>query len=263
MKCFDAKYNSLPKAELHCHLEGAIRTATIIDIAREYGLDLPAFDVAGLDRRVKVYDQLKDLAAVLEAFGIARQSIASAAVVERIAGELFEDANAQNIKLLEVRFSPDWAFSGHGLNWDDALEGILRAKRRAAARFGMAIGLIAITSRSLGAGSCEKTVDWAIRWKGQHPRRGPGRWRSRAPDQGLRQADTAGEGGGAQSDSPFGRGHTGLGGSGYDPRRQPGPDRPRHAYHSRSGGGRTGQGARGHAGDVSLEQLPDEFRQAH
>ena len=165
MKCFDAKYNSLPKAELHCHLEGAVRTATIIDIAREHRLELPAYDVAGLDPRVKVYDQLKDLATVLEAFGIAERSIASPAVVERIAGELFEDANAQNIKLLEVRFSPDWAFSGHRLDWDDALEGILRAQQRAAARFGMAIGLIAITSRSLGLGSCEKTVDWAIRWK--------------------------------------------------------------------------------------------------
>jgi adenosine deaminase len=165
MKCFDAQYNLLPKAELHCHLEGAIRTATLIDIAREYGLELPAYDVAGLDPQVKVYDQLKDLGTVLEAFGIARKSIASTAVVERVAGELFEDANAQNIRLLEVRFSPDWAFSGHGLNWDEALEGILRAKRLAVARFGMAVGLIAITSRSLGAGSCEKTVDWAIRWK--------------------------------------------------------------------------------------------------
>jgi adenosine deaminase len=165
MKCFDPKYNLIPKAELHCHLEGAVRTATIIDIAREHGLDLPAYDVAGLDPRVKVSDQLKDLATVLEAFGIAQKSIASPAVVERIAGELFDDANAQNIKLLEVRFSPDWAFSGHALNWDEALEGILRAKRRAASQFGMAIGLIAITSRSLGAGSCEKTVDWAIRWR--------------------------------------------------------------------------------------------------
>jgi adenosine deaminase len=102
---------------------------------------------------------------VLEAFGIARQSIASPAVVERIANELFEDTGLQNIKLLEVRFSPDWAFSGHALNWDEALDGILRAKRRATARFDMAIGLIAITSRSMGVGSCEKTVDWAIRWK--------------------------------------------------------------------------------------------------
>ncbi len=165
MKCFDAKYNLLPKAELHCHLEGAIRTATIVDIARECGLELPAYDAAALDPHVKVYDQLKDLAAVLEAFGIAQRSLASPAVVERIARELFEDANAQNIKLLEVRFSPDWAFSSHRLDWDEALEGILRAKRHAAGQFGMAIGLIAITSRSLGVGSCEKTVDWAIRWK--------------------------------------------------------------------------------------------------
>ena len=43
MKCFDPKYNRLPKAELHCHLEGAIRTATIIDVARHYGLKLPAY----------------------------------------------------------------------------------------------------------------------------------------------------------------------------------------------------------------------------
>ena len=165
MKRFDATYNLLPKAELHCHLEGAIRTATIIDIAREYGLELPAYDVAGLDPHVKVYKQLQGLGAVLEAFGIAQRSLASPAVVERVADELFEDANGQNIRLLEVRFSPDWAFSSHGLDWDEALEGIRRAQRRAEARFGMAIGLVAITSRSRGARSCEKTVDWAIRWR--------------------------------------------------------------------------------------------------
>ena len=163
MKCFDPKYNRLPKVELHCHLEGAIRTATIIDIAREHGLKLPAYEVAALDPHVKVFAQLKDLATVLEAFGIAQNSIASAAVVERIAWELFEDAAAQNIKLLEVRFSPDWAFAGHGVDWDEALHALLRAKERARARFGLAVGLIAITSRSLGLASCEKTVDWAIR----------------------------------------------------------------------------------------------------
>src|ERR1017187_4264788 len=105
MKCFDAQYNLLPKAELHCHLEGAIRTATLIDIAREHGLELPAYDVAGLHPRVTVFDQLKDLGSVLEAFGIAQKSFASPAVVERIANELFEDAGQQNIKLLEVLLS--------------------------------------------------------------------------------------------------------------------------------------------------------------
>lgn len=163
MKCFDPKYNNIPKVELHCHLEGAIRTGTILDIARAHGLNLPAWDVETLNPHVKVYEQMRDLHAVLEAFGIFQNSITSPQAVERIAWELFEDSHRQNIHLLEVRFSPDWAFSGHGLDWDAALEGILRAKARAEAEFGMAIGLIAITSRSLGAASCEKTVDWTIR----------------------------------------------------------------------------------------------------
>jgi len=167
LKCFDPKYNSLPKAEIHCHLEGAIRTQTIIEIAREHNLQLPACDVAALNQHVKVLDQLQSLNAVLEAFRIAQNSIASVAAVERIAWEMFEDAHLQNVRLLEVRFSPDWAFSGHQLNWDESLEAILRAKERAVSQFGMAIGLIAITSRSMGLESCEKTVNWAIRHKQQ------------------------------------------------------------------------------------------------
>ena len=162
MKCFDPKYNRIPKVELHSHLEGAIRTETIIDIAKEHGLSLPAVDVAGLNPHVKVHEQMRDLRTVLEAFGIAQRSIVSPKVVGRIAWEMFEDAAAQNIKLLEVRFSPDWAFSGHNVGWDESLAEILKSKERAAKELGMAIGLIAITSRSMGLPSCEKTVDWAI-----------------------------------------------------------------------------------------------------
>jgi adenosine deaminase len=165
MKNFDALYNDLPKTEIHCHLEGAIRTQTIIEVAKRYNLKLPAYEVSELDKHVKVLDQMRDLQAVLEAFTIAQNTIAAPEIVERIAWELFEDSAGQNIKLFELRFSPDWAFSGHQLDWDESLESILRAKERAEREFDMAIGLIAITSRSLGAESCAKTVDWAIRWK--------------------------------------------------------------------------------------------------
>lgn len=163
MKCFDPKYNDLNKAEIHIHLEGSIRTQTLIDIAREYHLQLPSYESAELDKHVKVYDQLRDLQAVLEAFAIFQNSITSSEVVERIAWELFEDSAKQNIKLCEVRFSPDWAFHGHNLNWDACLEGLLRAKDRAERELDMVIGFIAITSRSMGPESCVKTVDWAIR----------------------------------------------------------------------------------------------------
>ena len=165
MKNFDPKYNVIPKAEIHIHLEGAIRTQTIIDVAKEYNLELPAYEVNELDKHVKVYDQMRDLHAVLEAFEIFQRSIASPEVVERIAWELFEDSARQNIRLFEVRFSPDWAFHGHNLDWDACLEGLLHAKERAEKEFDMAIGYIAITSRSMGPHSCVKTVNWAIRHK--------------------------------------------------------------------------------------------------
>jgi len=163
VKNFDPKYNQIPKVEIHVHLEGAIRTGTMIDIAKEHSLELPAYDAEGLNPHVKIYDQWESLEAVLEAFSIAQKSIASPEALERIAWEFFEDSARQNVRLLEVRFSPDWAFSGHNLDWDQALDGILRARERAASSFGMAIGLIAITSRSMGIPSCEKTVDWALR----------------------------------------------------------------------------------------------------
>jgi len=167
MKNFDPKYNDLPKTEIHIHLEGAIRTQTIIDVAQAHGLSLPTYEAAELDRHVKIYGQMRDLQAVLAAFDIFQRSIASPEVVERIAWELFEDSAKQNIKLFEVRFSPDWAFHGHNLDWDACLEGLLRAKARAEKDFDMAIGYIAITSRGMGADSCVKTVDWAIRHR-QH-----------------------------------------------------------------------------------------------
>jgi adenosine deaminase len=147
MKNFDDRYNDLPK------------------VARQYRLDLPSYEVNELDKHVKVYDQMRDLNTVLAAFGIFQNSITSPDVVERIAWELFEDSAKQNIRLFEVRFSPDWAFHGHRLDWDTCLDRMLRAKERAEREFDMAIGYIAITSRSMGPESCIRTVDWAIHHK--------------------------------------------------------------------------------------------------
>ena len=61
MKNFDLKYNSIPKTEIHCHLEGAIRTQTIIDVARAQGVALPSYEVGELDKHVKVLEQMQSL----------------------------------------------------------------------------------------------------------------------------------------------------------------------------------------------------------
>lgn len=131
VKVFDSKYNDIPKSELHVHLEGAIRTQTVLDVAKEYSLPLPADNFAELDQIIQIREQQADLDAVLRAFDIFQKTIASDSVVERIAWEFFEDSAKQNVKLLECRFSPDWAFSGHNVDWDKSLASILLAKAKA------------------------------------------------------------------------------------------------------------------------------------
>ena len=162
MKNFDPVYNAIPKTELHVHLEGAIHTQTIIDAARQYHFQLPSYEAGELDRSVKIFQQMSDLDTVLKAFDIFQNSITSPQIFGRMARELFEDAAGQNIRLLEVRFSPDWAFHLHHLDWDACLEELLSAKECAEQKYDMAIGYITICSRSMGIESCVKTYDWAI-----------------------------------------------------------------------------------------------------
>ena len=154
MKNFDALYNDLPKTEIHIHLEGAIRTQTIIDVAREYDLELPVYDLDELDKHVKVYDQMRDLEAVLEAFAIFQNSITSPQVVERIAWELFEDAAARTSacsRCASRRTGPSTVTTWIGTPpW----RAFCAPRTRAEREFDMAIGYIAITSRSMGPDSC-------------------------------------------------------------------------------------------------------------
>lgn len=57
MKYFDKQYNDIIKAELHCHLGGSIRTSTIIDIAKEYKLKLPSYEVGTLNQHVSYHSR--------------------------------------------------------------------------------------------------------------------------------------------------------------------------------------------------------------
>ncbi|MEW6059987.1 MAG: adenosine deaminase [Actinomycetota bacterium] len=154
---------NLPKAELHRHLEGAVRLATILDVCREAGDPLPESTPEELAPRAQVRRPMGSLEEVLAYFRIAQGAFRDYEAVERISYEAVEDLAADCVRLAELRFSPDFLCRPHGLDWDRAMDAIVAGIERGAREHDVAVGLIAIVSRSFGMESAERTVAFALR----------------------------------------------------------------------------------------------------
>ncbi|HAN05579.1 MAG TPA: adenosine deaminase [Elusimicrobia bacterium] len=153
---------ALPKAELHRHVEGCVRLSTILDLAAKYKFSLPSADPAELDRVYRLRAPGASLTAVLGMFGLAQACFASYEAVERITFEALEDAyKKENIRLLELRYSPDFMLGKAGLDWQRAHELIAAVCARFEKDYNMVCGVIVIASRSYGLESARRTVDFA------------------------------------------------------------------------------------------------------
>jgi adenosine deaminase len=154
---------TLPKVDLHRHLEGAIRLSTIIDVYREAGHPLPARTPDELAPAAQVLQPMESLEQVLSFFSIAQGALRSYEAIERIAYEAVADLAADNVRLAELRFSPDFMSRPADLDWDGIMEAVLAGLTRARSEHDVAIGLIAIVSRSYGMESARRTVEFALR----------------------------------------------------------------------------------------------------
>jgi adenosine deaminase len=97
-----------PKAELHCHLDGSLRLATMLDLAAQQDkMDLlPADDEAGLRAILRKVDDSETLEAYLAWFRYTLPLMQTEEALHRIAYELVEDNARENVRYLEVRYSP-------------------------------------------------------------------------------------------------------------------------------------------------------------
>ena len=96
---------AVPKSELHTHLDGSLRMPTLIELAREQGVVLPSYEVSGLHELVfkPVYANLSEY---LLGFDYTCAVLLSFEAMERVASEMAEDAIAQGVRYMEVRFAP-------------------------------------------------------------------------------------------------------------------------------------------------------------
>lgn len=137
---------SLPKVDLHRHLEGSIRIGTLLEFARKRGLDLPVESEEALAPFVTWQaGQPRSLKHFLTKFHADWYS--SYADVERIAREAFEDAAASGVIYLELRFSPEHLSRHSGLSPKGSMEAVLEAGMQAARDANMQAGFIVTFAR--------------------------------------------------------------------------------------------------------------------
>src|SRR6267378_6074028 len=134
-----------PKAELHVHLDGALRPATMLELARAQGIRLPADTPEALAKAMLVRDA-KNLEEYLEKYTITLSVLQTAAALERVAYEFVLDKAAENVRYVEVRYSP--LLHRPALTLAQAIEAPLAGIRRAAAETGTRVGLIVCAMRT-------------------------------------------------------------------------------------------------------------------
>src|SRR5260221_1175046 len=96
----------LPKIDLHRHLEGSLRLSSLYDIAQAYDLDLPARNLAEFRPYVQMGGEEYSFRNFLDKFNILRRFYQSPEIIRRLAYEAVEDARRDNVRYLELRFTP-------------------------------------------------------------------------------------------------------------------------------------------------------------
>ncbi len=155
---------ALPKAELHVHLDGSLRPETMIELAEAAGAPLPSHDPAELRDRMRA-DGVVDLLAYLGRFEATLSVMQTPEALERITRELVIDHAAENVRWVEIRFSPI-LHTRQGLSLDAVMEAVVDGMRRGEGEAGIRAGLILCGLRSLDPGTSLAIAQTAVKYAG-------------------------------------------------------------------------------------------------
>lgn len=155
---------TLPKVELHCHLEGCFRPETIREVGATLGIEVPA-DPAIFRRDWLITEPMKNLSVALAKFARIQSIWGSEEAIERLTFEACEYGRAQGIRIFELRYSPDFIAEPHpDLDFEKIHRSILRGVERAK-HPDIAVGLIGIIRKVQTDAQAADTLDFIIEHK--------------------------------------------------------------------------------------------------
>ncbi len=148
-----------PLCELHRHLDGSIRLQTILELAQQHGISLPANSIAELAPWVHINDSEPGLTAFIARFKYLVEILVDADACRRVAYENVEDAGKEGIDYVELRFSPWFMAERHGLHPQEVVEACLDGIEAAQRDTGVRANAIGILSRHYGVDVCARELD--------------------------------------------------------------------------------------------------------
>jgi adenosine deaminase len=152
----------LPKAELHRHLECSMRFSTILELAPQVGIEVPK-NLASAKHALLVTEPMNDLESVLRKFMATQAVLHSEEILTRITEEVIEDAYAEGIRILELRYAPTFIMQGHdNLNFEKIHTAIVKGMESAKKRLPIAVGLIGTLQRILPVKTNSHVTDFII-----------------------------------------------------------------------------------------------------
>jgi adenosine deaminase len=140
-------YKSLPKVDLHRHLEGSMRLKTMLEIARTHGITIPV----GPDPFSNLVQVETDEPDTVQNFlakpNTLRMLYRSPEIIHRVTREAVEDAAKDNVIHLELRFTPVTLSRAERFPLGDVMDWVCESANKAAMEFGLSVILIASVNR--------------------------------------------------------------------------------------------------------------------
>ena len=154
----------LPKVELHCHLDGSLRVSSILDQAKIDNIKLPFKNYDDLTAYFKIGENRGSLEDYIKRFDITLCVMQTPKALSRFAYELIEDVSKENVRYIEVRYSPI-LHTKKGMALEEALESVRKGLKRGEKDFGVKSGIIVCGIRHISPEASLKLADLAVKYK--------------------------------------------------------------------------------------------------
>ena len=154
----------LPKAELHCHLDGSLRIDTILRLALEQGVKLPSNNKSVLESILVAKDNIGSLEKYLKKFDVILSILQTPDALTVVAYELAMDCWKDGIRYLEVRYCPE-LHTKNGMTLSDTVEAVKLGLEHAEKKCEIITGIIICSLRNMSPSHSLELSKLAVKYK--------------------------------------------------------------------------------------------------